>query len=411
MKGLSRIFSSMRTNDKKLHYDNAISNIQLIVDCAKSPLEKIRSYNYAMFVVRADYAAYTKSLMFRKKFAESMSAHFPTSYYLADGTEETFSKEDVSRNIPLCQADNIAVIPWKCSRLAAILPVIYQKGFIADDNHKANYYAEIDFTVVYSGNHSISAGIFFGSGSINADVYLLSRLYEHVDTDGVYWKNRHNGKVLTKVFSVHMAILYEISRRKNAFLCSLDLATAEFCRSNGGCFVKSRKSYTVICGDSYAGESSFIGTIRKGDAVFIDKGADSNEFNALLQKRESIIEENMCLDSVWTRICSAKEYGYYIRLILIGNSTEESFQCSDIGCAKTGCEGFNNNVFLSAVKNCPELFCSLLQMCDTADFFDNDGFTNVAHWDGQTFSLSGTKYPEWFRDIHILWLNSLSSNL
>lgn len=217
MKLLDRIFSFHKRIDDNLHYESAMQNIQLVVDCAQSPLEKIRAYNYAMFIIRADYAAYTKSLMFRKEFADRVAAFFPASYYLADGTKETFTKEPISNIISLAQADGIAAFPWEYSRLARILPEIYQKGFIADENHKANYYAEIDLTVVFSGNYSISAGIFYGSGSINANVYLLSKLYEHVDTDGVNWINRHNGQVLTPVLSEHLAILYEISRRKSAF--------------------------------------------------------------------------------------------------------------------------------------------------------------------------------------------------
>ena len=75
MKLLDRIFSFHKRIDDNLHYESAMQNIQLVLDCAQSPLEKIRAYNYAMFIIRADYAAYTKSLMFRKEFAEIGRAH------------------------------------------------------------------------------------------------------------------------------------------------------------------------------------------------------------------------------------------------------------------------------------------------------------------------------------------------
>lgn len=176
MKLLDRIFSFHKRINDNLHYESAMQNIQLVVDCAQSPLEKIRAYNYAMFIIRADYAAYTKSLMFRKEFADRVAAFFPASYYLADGTKETFTKEPISNIISLAQADGIAAFPWEYSRLARILPEIYQKGFIADENHKANYYAEIDLTVVFSGNHSISAGLFYGSGSINANIPFVKAI-------------------------------------------------------------------------------------------------------------------------------------------------------------------------------------------------------------------------------------------
>lgn len=76
MKLLDRIFSFHKRIDDNLHYESAMQNIQLVVDCAQSPLEKIRAYNYAMFIIRADYAAYTKSLMFRKEFADRVAAFF-----------------------------------------------------------------------------------------------------------------------------------------------------------------------------------------------------------------------------------------------------------------------------------------------------------------------------------------------
>jgi predicted ABC-type ATPase len=410
MKLLDRIFSFHKRIDDNLHYESAMQNIQLVVDCAQSPLEKIRAYNYAMFIIRADYAAYTKSLMFRKEFADRVAAFFPASYYLADGTKETFTKEPISNIISLAQADGIVAFPWEYSRLARILPEIYQKGFIADENHKANYYAEIDLTVVFSGNHSISAGIFYGSGSINANVYLLSKLYEHVDTDGVNWINRHNGQVLTPVLSEHLAILYEISRRKNGILRSLDHDSEEYCRINGGAFTKIRKCYTVVCGMPCAGKTSFIGTMFKDNAVLIDKSTDTNAFDVLIQKGESIIEENMCFGSAQSRIRSAKDSGYYIRLIFIGISANESLQRATIRFIKTGRQqAISDKNIISEIETISRQFCKLMQMCDSADYFDNeDIFIRVAHWDGQTFSFYGKEYPEWLHSIHTAWLDSLS---
>lgn len=407
---LDRIFTFHKNSDSNLHYESAIQSIQLVVDCAQSPLEKVRAYNYALFIIRSDYTAYTKSLMFRKKFADRVAAFFPANYYLADGTKETFTKETISNKISLSETDNIAVFPWEYGRLARILPVIYQNGFISDENHKANYYAEINLTIVFSGNHSISAGIFYGSGSINANVYLLSKLYEHVDTDGVNWINHYNGQVLTPVLSEHLAILYEISRRKDSILRSLDHDSEEYCRINGSAFTKSRKYYTVVYGMPCAGKSSFIGTMFKDNAVLIDERTDTSMFDTLLRKGESIIEESMCFGSTQARMRSAKSRGYYIKLIFIGISANESLHRSTIRYMKAGGhQTISDKMIISEVETRPKQCCKLMQMCDSADYFDNeDIFIRVAHWDGQTFLFYGKEYPEWLNSIYTAWFESLS---
>lgn len=241
-------------------------------------------------------------------------------------------------------------------------------------------------------------------------IYLLSKLYEHVDTDGVNWINRHNGQVLTPVLSEHLAILYEISRRKNGILRSLGHDSEEYCRINGGAFTKIRKCYTVVCGMPCAGKTSFIGTMFKDNAVLIDKSTDTNAFDVLIQKGESIIEENMCFGSAQSRIRSVKDSGYYIRLIFIGISANESLQRATIRFIKTGRQqAISDKNIISEIETRSRQFCKLMQMCDSADYFDNeDIFIRVAHWDGQTFSFYGKEYPEWLHSIHTAWLDCLS---
>lgn len=392
---------SKKNTVQNLSFGETMQTVELMVSCAKSPLEKVRAYNYAMFVIGEDFAAYGRTLMFRKRFLDPLPGFFPDKYYLDDGTPVTFRKKG-KQAVSLQNHDNVFVTPWECSRLVSVLQTVYSKGFVADDNHKAFYYTEIDTAIVHSGNHSIGAGIFFDTGNILADVFDVAELYGHVDTDGENWLNRHNGQILTSAPSIHIAILYEISRQRYELLAALDHDEAEYCRINGGAFTKSKKSYTLVCGTPHSGKASFLETMHgaHNTAVYFD----GENFDALLNQCVNIIEKSVCFGCERYRMQSARANGYFVKMIFIGVDINESIRRS--GTADTAESEFIVQEKLSSIeKQMPQM----LKLCDEAEFFDNeDGFKRLAHWDGNTFSLFGNKVPDWFHLIHMAWLNSLS---
>lgn len=119
------------------------------------------------------------------------------------------------------------VIPWKGSRMGNAIIDIAREGFIYDEQEHlpAYYFSEIDLCYVLSGNHHISAGIIQESGYVEADVYDITKLFDHVLTDGECWFNAHTGKRLKfvdvfkretymTVFDFRVAVIYELARMK-----------------------------------------------------------------------------------------------------------------------------------------------------------------------------------------------------
>lgn len=409
MKLFSRAIAEKKAADKgtSLNFSTAISTVELMTDGIKSPLEKVRLYNYAMSVIREDFAAYGRTLMFRKAFANRLSSLFPTEYFLADGSRKVFCKKG-KKMVSLQNRENILVVPWECRRLANILNIVYSKGFIADDNHKAYYYTEIDTVEVYSGNHSISAGIFFGTGTITADVFNLSEVFEHIDTDGENWINHHNGTILTPVSSVHIAVLYEIARQKFNFLKTLGHDTADFCRINGGAFAKAKKCYTLVCGMPHSGKTSFLGTMHSENesaAMF-----DGENFDILINQAANIVEESVCFGSEKGRMRLAHQNGYYVKMIFVGIGIEESKSRSERISRKTGNNCEHENVLLEKRESIKQQLPEMMKLCDSVELFDNEnGFKRVAHWDGQFLSFVGNYCPDWLFEIHKTWLDSLTT--
>lgn len=412
MQLLSRLFR--RNADRSgLNYITAIQNVQMIVDCAKSPLEKVRAYNYAMFVIRTDYAAYSKTLLFRRNGRYSAQQMFPYTFQMEDGTVLTIPEEKRTIPVNLNKHGSIVVSAWNHKRMADILPVVYSKGFSADDNHKAIYYSDINIAVVYSGNHSISAGVFYGSGSINARLFDVSKLYDHLDTDGVHWINRHTNRIISNTPSEHIAILYEISRRKKRLLAGLPSEEADYCRMNADEFMKSTKFFNVVCGMPCAGKSSFIGAMDRQTlcAAYTDDNTGLDAFASLLDKCENIVEESQIIScGTLDKANMAKKKGYFIRMNFIGlTDPDECVRRSEIRSRKCVTPIQSRDFILSVINGFPDRIIKLLKLCDTADFFDNEnGFEHIAHWNGQAFSFPSAKIPEWFYRIHSQWLLSLT---
>lgn len=180
--------------------------------------DKLLAYDYALFIFRSEYAAKTRTRLFRWKNPTPIKYLFPM-YYTIDGIEHSLTcigQKEIQLN------EDTAVCAWKVNRLRNILTVVHRYGFFEDEtNHYADYYPELNLVTVISGNHSASAGVFMKSGSIHADVYELSEMFEHVITDGEIWINKHTGEKISDVYEPYMSILYTIAQDKFEFQKSL----------------------------------------------------------------------------------------------------------------------------------------------------------------------------------------------
>ncbi|GGK23059.1 hypothetical protein GCM10010965_14910 [Caldalkalibacillus thermarum] len=141
---------------------------------------------------------------------------FPSHYYNERGDFlKVYPEEGKKINVDLAD-DCVWVMPWKRQSLKDRVLNIFKTDFKYDkDNHKAYYFTHINVCQVYNGIHSVTAGIVHKKGSIIAKVCDLSRLFDHVYTDGEVWYNAHNNEKLGDVFDFRLAIMYELARQKH----------------------------------------------------------------------------------------------------------------------------------------------------------------------------------------------------
>lgn len=115
-----------------------------------------------------------------------------------------------------------AVLPlaWSASRyvdaLATIGSAKYDDGHAAwrqDDNHRVTLWLPWGIGFVGGGNHSITAGILAGEGSLQPTaVYDMSYLLDEIRSDGAYYLNVRDGKRICPVSDVRRAAVFEIGR-------------------------------------------------------------------------------------------------------------------------------------------------------------------------------------------------------
>ncbi len=381
-------------------YYNAIDQVDYFVKRAKTSLEKVRAFNYAMYVIRAEYIAQTKAKIFREKKTDIIRNLFPCGFIDENGARHEFCKEENRRKISL--SDNVAVTAWKIDRLANILPIIYKEGFSPDSNHKANYYTEIDLTAVYNGNHSVSSGIFCKSGYIYADVFDITQLFDHVDTDGWIWINRHTKERLTDVSDIHIAVLYEIARRRWNYLKTLDLETADYCRTHAEIFRRDTDYYTIVAGTTGTGKSSFLGALsadRLHCGCLLPCNADRRALELLFERHENIIEESSLVSNTFMWVREAKKHRYFVKMYYIGlDSVDECIRRTKNNLSSNGLSEQSIRFNFEARIEC--LF-AVLPYCDEVDFYDNlNGFRKVAELRNRDLFPTGELIPDWFNKIH-----------
>lgn len=67
------------------------------------------------------------------------------------------------------------------------------------------------------GNHSITAGIVYGTGSVQPEVcFDISAVYRHVRCDGLTYSRLHDRTVIAPVADIELAAIFEIGRLMTA---------------------------------------------------------------------------------------------------------------------------------------------------------------------------------------------------
>jgi hypothetical protein len=146
-------------------------------------------------------------------FSEAMLLT-PTAQCVGD----LLQRRNKHRTVQLAQ-DIILPWPWNCWRLANALAKIgpgraWGPWQYDPTNHYVQVWEPMGICWVGGGNHSITAGILQGTGSIPAEeVFDMSAVYPHLSCDGEHFTRRCDNKVVAKVSSIECAAIFEIGRR------------------------------------------------------------------------------------------------------------------------------------------------------------------------------------------------------
>ncbi len=82
-----------------------------------------------------------------------------------------------------------------------------------DTNHRVSVWLPWGIGFVLGGNHSITSGILSGEGFVTAaEVYDLNPLFDLVESDGIYYRDRQTQKRLSRVEDCRRAAVFEIGR-------------------------------------------------------------------------------------------------------------------------------------------------------------------------------------------------------
>ncbi len=112
------------------------------------------------------------------------------------------------------KSEPVLTIPWKSIVKTFDLACAVRNGeeeWVQKSDHAVFLWLPMNIAMAYSGHHSITAGVLAGEGEVMVDdVYDISEVYEHVETDGAYYIRKFDGKKIAPVNIVEFAAIFRI---------------------------------------------------------------------------------------------------------------------------------------------------------------------------------------------------------
>ena len=184
--------------------------------------EQIAVLDFVLESVREDVKTdlLTAILYYEVHFEESLQTYlFPAFFYDENGNQcKTYEELTGTKTVSLSD-DCVWVMPWDRSRLRDSIFKIFKEGFKQErDNHRAYYYTHLDICHVVGGMHSAASAVAQKKGFIEAQVVDISKMFDHVHTDGKCWYNSHDGTKLRDVDDFRIAIMFETAKMKHRLL-------------------------------------------------------------------------------------------------------------------------------------------------------------------------------------------------
>lgn len=201
--------------------ETAVISYKSVIDLAKSwcslssPNESVVLLDYLIDTLINDICIYQVSLPIYKGFSNAVRHPFPTS-----------CKDEYSKEISCFTGRKISIelsktptftTPRDSARTRASLIRLQKEEFEFNPlNHDCYYYPEINLCYVGNGNHSINAGRYFKKGTVEASEILLSKLFPHIETDGVNWLSIHHKSPIDslKIPDFRFAAIYSLAQMR-----------------------------------------------------------------------------------------------------------------------------------------------------------------------------------------------------
>ena len=205
-----------------IEFNWAMDYARLMVKDTSIKEEQIILLDFMLNVIREDLKTdLLSSIFYSKKHFETaiqFTFPFPGRYYDEAGNELRLRMEGekTEKKAVYLATDCVLVLPWDRQSMKSGILNVFTYGFEFNKrDHIAEYYSCVDICYVYNGNHSIASGVVNKKGCIDADEYNISKLFEHVHTDGEFWYNSHNNQKLGALFDLRVGIIYEIAKLKH----------------------------------------------------------------------------------------------------------------------------------------------------------------------------------------------------
>lgn len=199
-------------------YNQAISKAQLWLETMDLKQDQLDFIDFLMGIIRADIQTdYQAVIIYFTELEDLKDCQlpYPLIFYDENNVKHLLDKKDEHKELDLSK-DSIIVWPWKFEKIANLFLNLKYHDFESNNHrHKLVFFQGVELACVNKGNHSIMTGISFKKGNVVArEVYDITELFQHVDTNGVKWINRHNREIIQRVSDFRFAILYELARMK-----------------------------------------------------------------------------------------------------------------------------------------------------------------------------------------------------
>lgn len=198
----------------KFEFQNAMSFVNNILESDTDRSIQLEILNYILNIIKEDLKTDLLTTVFYQgqHFEKSIRFPFPSLYYDEHGNELLLELSEETKTINL-EKDSVMVLAWNKDRMGSSLKTLSRRDFEFDKlNHFAYYYSGVDICYINNGKHSISAGLIYKKGFIEANIYNIQPLFLHVDTDGENWFSKHDRRKLGNLFDFRIGVIYEVSR-------------------------------------------------------------------------------------------------------------------------------------------------------------------------------------------------------